>query len=246
MSTQINPQDTVGQIVKDRPDRSRVFEALGIDYCCGGKVSLTDACGKLGLNTQQVVTQLQQADVQSEQRQSQYIDADALSLTDLANHIEQTHHAYLRQELPRLDQITQKVASVHGDKDSRLFQVRQAFIALRDELNSHMMKEEVVLFPIIRQLEKADGPQQFHCGSVANPIRQMELEHDRAGNALEIMNKSSDGYQPPDWACNTYRAMLDGLSVLERDLHQHIHKENNVLFPKAIALESSLLSKVGA
>ena len=101
-----------------------------------------------------------------------------------------------------------------------------------------MMKEERILFPIIRQLEQADGPLQFHCGSVANPIRQMEHEHDQAGNALAILSESTDRYTPPDWACNTYRAMLDSLARLESDMHQHVHKENNVLFPKAIRMEA--------
>ena len=102
------------------------------------------------------------------------------------------------------------------------------------------MKEEQILFPMIRQLETATAVPAFHCGSVANPIRQMEYEHDSAGDALATMEHATDGYQPPDWACNTYRAMLDGLAQLQRDLHQHIHKENNVLFPKAIRLEAEL------
>ncbi|MCC7145030.1 MAG: hemerythrin domain-containing protein, partial [Phycisphaeraceae bacterium] len=106
------------------------------------------------------------------------------------------------------------------------------------------MKEEQILFPLIRQLERADGPLTFHCGTIANPIRQMELEHDRAGDALAVMRRATDDYQPPDWACNTYRAMLDGLERLEKDMHQHVHKENNVLFPKALALENRLENNI--
>ena len=118
--------------------------------------------------------------------------------------------------------------------------MRRAFVGLHQELASHLMKEEQILFPMIRQLESSAGVPAFHCGSVANPIGQMEHEHDSAGNALAVMRASTDGYQAPEWACNTYHAMLDGLKQLEWDLHQHIHKENNVLFPKAIRREAAL------
>lgn len=236
----LSSQTTVGELVKERPARSRVFEKLQIDYCCGGKLPLADACARQTLDPQAVLEQIQAADAQAAQADAELIDADAMSLTDLADHIQQTHHAYLRSELPRLDALTQKVYQVHGEKEPRLAEVRRAFMALYQELSSHMMKEEQILFPMIRQLESADGVPAFHCGSVANPIRQMESEHDSAGDALTIMSESTDGYSPPEWACNTYRAMLDGLAHLEWDLHQHIHKENNVLFPKAIRVEAEL------
>jgi regulator of cell morphogenesis and NO signaling len=233
-------QTTVGELVKERPARCRVFEQLQIDYCCGGAESLTVACSKRSLDPQTVLQQIQQSDSQSAPGDEDLVDADAMSLTDLADHIEQAHHAYLKAELPRLDAMTQKVLEVHGEADPRLADVRRAFVGLYQELSSHLMKEEQVLFPMIRQLESSVGVPAFHCGSVANPIRQMEYEHDSAGNALAVMRDSTDGYQAPQWACNTYRAMLDGLKQLERDLHQHIHKENNVLFPKAIRREAEL------
>lgn len=233
-------QTTVGELVKERPARSRVFEQLQIDYCCGGKLPLAEACAKRGLDPQSAIRQLQEFDAQAGASDTALVDADAMSLTELADHIEQTHHAYLRAELPRLGAMTQKVFEVHGDADPRLGEVRRAFMGLHQELSSHMMKEEQILFPMIRQLETATNVPAFHCGSIANPIRQMESEHDMAGAALAAMEHATDGYQPPDWACNTYRAMLDGLTQLQRDLHQHIHKENNVLFPKAIRLEREL------
>jgi regulator of cell morphogenesis and NO signaling len=135
--------------------------------------------------------------------------------------------------------MTEKVARVHGDKEPRLRQIRQAFVALKSELEPHMLKEERILFPMVRELEAATALAESHCGSVANPIRQMEHEHDQAGDELAILRAATDDFAPPDWACNTYRAMLDGLEKLESDMHQHIHKENNVLFPKAIELEAS-------
>ena len=233
--TTINIDSTVGELVREVPDRARVFESLAIDYCCGGKIPLAVACAKKQVDPKDVVEQLTQCDVN--RRSENTVDADAMTLTELADHIETTHHAYLKEELPRLDFMTEKVARVHGTKEPRLAQVREAFVSLKNELLPHMMKEENILFPIVRQLENALQA-EFHCGSVANPIRQMEHEHDQAGDQLAILRDATDGFVPPDWACNTYRAMLDGLEKLESDMHQHILKENNVLFPKAIALES--------
>lgn len=234
----LNANTTVGDFVRENPNRARVFESLQIDYCCGGKVPLEQACKKQGLEPSAVLSQLEQCDQSG--RSDSLVDADSMTLTELADHIEATHHAYLKEELPRLDFMTDKVARVHGEHEPRLAQTRQAFLALKAELEPHMMKEERILFPIIRQLEQADGPLQFHCGSVANPIRQMEHEHDQAGGALGVLSESTDRYMPPEWACNTYRAMLDSLARLETDMHQHVHKENNVLFPKAIQLEAEV------
>ncbi len=231
----LDPEQTVGEFVRQKPTRARVLESLKIDYCCGGKVSLVRACEKRGMDVGEVLQAISTNDEHADL--GTLVDVDSMGLTELANHIEATHHAYLREELPRLDAMTEKVARVHGDKDGRLFKMRQAFVALKSELEPHMMKEERILFPIVRQLEASTERQEFHCGSVANPIRQMEHEHDQAGDALAILNESTDAYTPPEWACNTYRAMLDSLARLEADLHQHIHKENNVLFPKAIQLE---------
>ncbi|EMI43425.1 iron-sulfur cluster repair di-iron protein [Rhodopirellula sp. SWK7] len=232
-----DPDQTVGDFVRQRPARARVFESLKIDYCCGGKISLDRACEKRGINVDEVLEAISQTDAQADA--SMLVDVDTMKLTELADHIEATHHAYLREELPRLDFMTEKVSRVHGDKDERLFKMREAFVSLKAELEPHMMKEEKVLFPVVRQLEASNERNQNHCGSVANPIRQMEHEHDQASNALAILNGSTDGYTPPEWACNTYRAMLDSLSRLEADMHQHIHKENNVLFPKAIQFEQT-------
>jgi regulator of cell morphogenesis and NO signaling len=166
-----------------------------------------------------------------------------MSLTELADHIEQTHHTYLRSEFPRLDWLTRKVASVHGEHEPRLRQIRMTFLEFVQELSSHMMKEEQFLFPMLRRLEASKSSVAFHCGSLANPIGQMELEHQSAGSALERFRELSDGYNAPDWACNTFRAMLDALAHLERDMHQHVHKEENILFPRAIKLEAELAGR---
>ena len=165
------------------------------------------------------------------------VDAAAMSLTQLADHIVQTHHAYLRKELPRLGGMLEEVASAYGQRDTRLFHAGATFAAMSQELWSHMLKEEMCLFPMIRQLEASDRLPTFHVGSIADPIRQMELEHDGADSALERLRKLTDGFSPPRWACDTYREMLDAISYLERDMHVHIHKENDVLFPRALEME---------
>jgi regulator of cell morphogenesis and NO signaling len=235
--TPFQAQDTVGSIVARKPALSRVFEQARIDYCCGGGKTLDQACREKDLDPDAVLARLEESAAGSEGEP--LVDAAALGLAELADHIVETHHAYLRSELPRLDRMTEKVADVHGEKESRLRLVRETFVALFSELSSHMMKEEQVLFPMVRQLESSEGVPAFHCGSLANPIRQMEAEHDRAGAALARLRELTDGYTSPDWACNTYRAMIDGLSHLEQDTHQHIHKENNVLFPRTLELAAA-------
>jgi regulator of cell morphogenesis and NO signaling len=168
-----------------------------------------------------------------------------MGLAELVDHIVGTHHAYLHEELPRIDALTLKVASVHGQANPSLHNVRECFVECREELEAHMIKEEHVLFPMIRELE---APTCCACGtrrSISGPIRMMEAEHDSAGDALERMHALTDGYTPPEDACNTYRAMLDALATFERDMHEHVHKENNVLFPRALELEASLLTKGG-
>ena len=165
-------------------------------------------------------------------------DVAAMSMTELADHIEQTHHVYLRSELPRLEEMTEKVASVHGEKDSRLSLIRETFRVLVSELSSHMMKEEQILFPMVRQLDASETTPAFHCGSLANPIQQMQIEHTQADVMLGKLNELTDSYSAPEWACDTYRAMLEALARFEADMHQHIHKENDVLFLRALEIES--------
>jgi regulator of cell morphogenesis and NO signaling len=228
--------DTVGNVVARCPVLARVFEDAGIDYCCGGNKTLDQVCREKGLDSAALLATLEETALAP--AGESVVDAAAMSLTELADHIEQTHHTYLRSEFPRLKEMAEKVASVHGERDSRLHQIRETVFELIGELSNHMMKEEQILFPMVRQLDASETTPMFHCGSLGNPIRQMESEHSNAGSALEKLRDLTDGYTPPDWACNTYRAMLDALEHLERDLHLHIHKENNVLFPRAVDMES--------
>jgi regulator of cell morphogenesis and NO signaling len=234
----IDTDRTVGELVVERPANSRIFEEYGIDYCCGGNESLSRACARNGISTEEILEKLNEVDTALPQEDA--TGYTSMRLDDLVEHIVSTHHAYLNRELPRLQEMSKKVAKVHGAKDDRLGELEGVVRALAEELGMHMMKEEQVLFPVIRQLAQTDSPPETHFGTIGNPIRAMEADHEIAGNALDKMHTLTDNYTPPDWACNTYRALLDGLRELELDLHQHIHKENNILFPRALELEAAL------
>lgn len=235
MSTHEETMVTVGEMVTANPNRARVFERFGIDYCCGGKIPLVEACLARGVD----VNAVQEALGECETDPSSELQKDwsQESMTSLVDHIITTHHAYLREEFPRLTKMTERVAEVHGERHSELLRVRDVFVALKEELELHMQKEELILFPMIKALDSGADAAADHCGTIQNPIDMMEKEHDSAGDALGALRELTGGFVPPHDACNTYRVMLDSLARLEADLHQHIHKENNILFPKAIAAE---------
>lgn len=238
-------EKTVGQWVVEQPARARVFERLGMDYCCGGAKPLSEACQDKGIEPSEVLSMLEAADRTREEDQ-QTGEPDKLGLAELADEIERTHHAYLRRELPRLHMLAVKVRDVHAERDERLREVTAVYEAMMSELTMHMQKEEQVLFPMVREIEQAQAMPAFHCGSLVNPIGVMEHEHRNAGDALARLRALTDDFTPPPWACNTYRVLLDSLRQLESDLHEHIHKENNILFPKAIAIERRLRERVEA
>lgn len=224
----------IGKIVSREPRLARVFEKFDLDYCCRGRATLAEACRERNVAIDDVLVA-----IDSELKSPSVAETDwnAASLTELAEHIVATHHKYLREELPRIDGLIQKVFQAHGTKHAALAQLEATYRAMRAELESHMSKEENLLFPAIRMLETAPERCQFPFGSVANPIRMMRHEHDNAGAALRHLSGLTAGYTPPPDACPTYRAMLDSLARLEQDLHLHIHKENNILFPRAHDLE---------
>jgi regulator of cell morphogenesis and NO signaling len=234
---------TVGQLVARQPAHARVFERLGIDYCCGGKKTLAEACAAKGLDAPTVAAMLGAVDAGDAPGGRDWTTAP---LAELAEHIVRTHHVYLRSELPRLTQIVNKVAAVHGDNHPELHEVRSTFQLLRAELEEHMMKEERILFPLIAQIDAGTfDPATSHCG-IERPIQVMEHEHENAGNALTRLRQLTGGYAVPDGACNTYRVMLASLAQLEADMHQHVHKENNILFPRALEARSRLGAACGA
>ena len=225
----------VGNIVAAHPRLAGLFERVGIDYCCGGKRTLAQACAAQGLDPLAFAVLLEAtAKVPAG---GPVVDAGAMTLSALADHIEQTHHDYLKEELPALVEKAERVAYKHGWRDPRLAAVAETMRALAEEMVGHMAKEEQILFPLVRELEQT-GPGSGHGGSIANPIRPMEREHDGAGAAVARLRELTDGFTPTADACNTHRAMLAGFARLETDLHEHVHKENNVLFPRAWALQA--------
>ncbi len=235
MST-IDKAATVGQLMVEQPGRSSVFERWGLDYCCGGRKPLNQACLEKGISLEAVVADLE--GVTSTSSAFPEPDWNEVPLSVLADHIVNTHHAYVRWSMPRLSAIIEKVCNAHGQRFDHLYEVREIFAVLRAEFEAHIAKEEMVLFPLIKQLEEMrELGVTSHIPSVRYPIAAMESEHETTGSALEDIRRLTANFTRPSGACNTYLAMLDGLNALETDTHRHVHKENNILFVRAIDLE---------
>jgi len=216
----------------------RTMERHGLDYCCGGKQSFDEACLGKGLTPESVMQEIEQAQGTGAPER----DWQTAPLGDLAKHIGATHHEYLKLELPALGKRLDKVLAVHGARDPEtLNRMAKVFGALREEMEMHMRKEEGILFPFIEQYGRAEAQGQpmppVPFGSIANPIAMMEREHVSAGDALGEIRALTQDYHLPSYACSTVGALYEGLQALEADLHVHIHLENNILFPRAIALE---------
>ncbi len=220
---------TVGELVAERPGRSRVFQAFNIDFCCQGGRTLRQACERKGVACDTVVEQLE-AELSDKSAPAQ--NPAELPPRELAAYIVETHHGFLRRELPRLHAMSERVAHVHGGHTPSLVELFHVFTWLEAELTSHMMKEEQVLFPAIVALSQG-GPSP---GPLNGPIACMIHEHEEVGAALARLSELSHGFQPPADACNTYRALFAGLHDLEEDVHRHIHLENAVLFPATQAM----------
>lgn len=222
------PERTVGELVAENPNLSRVFQQFKIDFCCQGARTVREACQLKEVEEAVVIQELENA--QANHPTVDFNPAE-LPLDQLADYIVDRHHDFLRRELPRLNEMAAKVARVHGPGTPSLIQVYRIFGDLEAELVSHIAKEEMILFPAIHALVAGEsGPM------LDGPIAQMLHEHDIAGNALEELRNLTNGFVPPERSCNTYRALFAGLKELEEDLHRHIHLENAVLFPSAQAL----------
>jgi regulator of cell morphogenesis and NO signaling len=234
--------NTVREVAVGNPAATRVFEKFGNDYCCGGSQPLDQACGKAGISVDQVLDALQMEEETARTAKRTH-DWQSEPLSELVAHIKNTHHNFTRKETVRLNALLNKVCSVHGTNHPELFEIRSTFAGLAQELTTHLMKEEMVLFPYIDRMEEAVIqrepvlPAPF--GTVENPVAMMEHEHDSAGNALRAMRKSSNNFTLPADACVSYQTLYEALEAFEADLHQHIHLENNILFPRAIAMEKS-------
>ncbi len=231
----LNKGTPVGQLVAQNPLRACVLEQYEIDYCCGGKATLEDACRKKGVKVEEVLEKLRVAD--QEGVQSSGPDWTISSLKDLIDHILTTYHQPLRQELSRIAQLAEKVARVHGDNHPEMVEVLNIFTRFKAQLELHMQKEEMVLFPGIASMEATGSTQIFGCGGgIEHPIEVMSHEHDDAGEALCAMRKLTHDYAPPADACSSFKVLLFSLAQIESDMHQHVHKENNILFPRALEL----------
>lgn len=215
---------TLAAAVERNSAAARVFDRLGLDYCCHGQRSVADACAEAGLDHAEVEAELASLTVTP----SPWTD---LGPPQLADHIVETHHIYLHEELPLLDALADKVRNVHGDAHPELVEVSRLVTAVREDLIPHMIREENVLFPAIHAM--TEGPTDFPFGSVDNPIRVMTAEHERTGELLEELRAAARDYAVPADACGSYRSLYERLEQLEADTHLHIHKENHVLFPAA-------------
>ena len=229
---------TVGDIVASDFRAAGVFERYGIDFCCGGRQSLGEACRAADANPEAVIRDLEALPgvVDKEDGMATW------SASSLIEYIESTHHAYVREAIPRIGAFLEKLVEVHGARHPELAFTAAAFQRLGAELMQHMRKEERVLFPFIRDLDehlKAHlcSTLMSPFGSVENPIRMMEHEHREAGEELATIRELTGGFVTPADGCTTYRVCMSELEAFERDLHRHVHLENNVLFPKAVALE---------
>jgi regulator of cell morphogenesis and NO signaling len=229
---------TLADLAATSLDAVRVLEQNGLDYCCGGKASFEQACFAKGLKPESIMREIAEAKVASVAGKGW----QTAPLDELVKHIVETHHAYLKLDLPVLESRIHKVVSVHGAHEpEKLPRLAEVFAALRAEMEMHMHKEETILFPFIEQYGRAEvqnramPPVPF--GSIGNPIAMMEREHESAGDALGEIRTLTNNFTLPSYACSTVRALYEGLRVLESDLHVHIHLENYILFPRAIALE---------
>ena len=227
-------QRTVGELAVAMPNSIRIFEAWKIDYCCGGRTPLADACATAGKTVEDFFAAIEA----SATLPDRIDDWSARSLTKIAEDIIAVYHTYTREELQTLVSLSEKVFGVHGARHLELNQVAILVKSLVDDMLPHMMKEEQILFPYVTELEQGNAPICFF-GTVKNPIRMMMLEHDRVGELLAELRTVTAGYALPDDACFSYRELYRRLNEFESRTHEHIHIENNLYFPRAVELEES-------
>ena len=233
-----NPQNKIGDIVLDLPATMRVFEDLNVDYCCGGHRSLAEACAHAGKDLETVLARLESVGASAPALADPGTWQTA-SLTGLIAHLEATHHVFTRTELERVAPLMARVLHVHGEHHPELARIAELFAAMRADLLPHLEKEEQILFPFIRQLAAGNAPADCCFGTVQNPIRAMQHEHEQVGDILRELRTLTRDYTPPADACASYRSLFMGLQNLETDLHLHIYLESHLLFPRAIALEEA-------
>ncbi|HRH44176.1 MAG TPA: iron-sulfur cluster repair di-iron protein [Pyrinomonadaceae bacterium] len=233
---------TVREIALELPVTTRIFEEFKIDYCCGGRKPFLEACRVAGANPEFVQQKISDIVENTESTEFEWLKES--TLTELIKYIVEKHHTFTRDEIQNLTPLMAKVANRHGENHFELFELERVFNELCNDLSEHLLKEERILFPYVEQLERSvlnASTTPFSCfGTVQNPVKMMMLEHDTAGDFLQKMRELTNDYVLPEGACLSYTALLDRLQGFEKDLHQHIHLENNLLFPKAIELEQKV------
>jgi regulator of cell morphogenesis and NO signaling len=233
--------ETIGQIAAKDLRKAAIFKKYGLDFCCGGKKTVKEACAEKGLDVTKIEQELQQSDTGSTSRPIPFND---WNLDFLIDYILNTHHSYIRKNLPDIRSYAEKVLKVHGKNHEELTRIYQLVEEINQELTLHMMKEEKILFPYIKELvDQEKGVKTnyaAHFGSVKNPINMMEMEHELVGKNLEEIREQSGNYNLPEDACASYSLLYHMLDEFEGDLHVHIHLENNILFPKALELEKHI------
>ncbi|MBH2003661.1 MAG: iron-sulfur cluster repair di-iron protein [Sphingobacteriia bacterium] len=233
--------ETLGQIAAKDLRKAQVFKKYGLDFCCGGKKTVKEACAEKGLDVTKVEQELQQADRIPSSRPLPYAD---WSLDFLAEYIVNTHHSYVKKNLPDLKAYADKVMRVHVNAHPELLRVNQLVNEVYNELTAHLVKEEKVLFPYVKELVAAQGHtatmHAAHFGTVQNPINMMEMEHEVVGKSLAEIREITNNFTLPDDACASYSLLYRMLDEFEEDLHLHVHLENNILFPQAIELEKQI------
>ena len=212
-----------------------VLEKYSIDFCCRGKMSLEDACKDKGIDPAAVLKEMEAVGAEEKTKQMPFTE---MTEAQLVNHIVTTHHYYVKNTMPVIAGHLDKIATKHGDSFPYMLRVKELFEIIYKEMDLHMKKEETILFPRIEEIEKSGGQADlFPAGYISGPIAMMEHEHDSAGNALRAMRQGSNGYSAPTNSCISYQTLYNALAAFETDLHQHIHLENNILFPRAVAME---------
>lgn len=241
--TKIDVSTTLAEAVDAFPQLAREFERRGLDYCCGGQRSLGDACTLAGLDPAATIAELAAVDPTAGGT-AESAEWTSMTADVLVDHIEATHHRYLWDEMPRITALVDKIVSVHGGRHAELKEIESCFASVCADLGPHMLKEEQVLFPMIRELATSTEVPTFHCGSLRNPISVMLTEHDAVGDLLAKLRLLTGGYTSPADGCATYAACFAAMAEFEADTHLHIHKENNVLFPLVTRLEAERAATV--
>ena len=241
----IETESIIRDVVSSDFRAAAIFQKYGLDFCCGGGKSIAEACGAKGIESTDLMRELERLDASPAAGVPRFNEWDLELLID---YILVNHHRYIRENAPVILAHVTKVASVHGERHPEVIRIAKSFESVLGELMQHMMKEEQILFPYVKQMVEARNEgralPRLPFGTIGNPIRMMEMEHESAGNELAEIRSLSSDYTPPEDACMTYRVAYQELHAFEQDLHQHVHLENNILFPKAIDLEKELKGAV--